>query len=127
LALAQAGDDDAPTSADATASAPPKFVKACGSVSFEGSRLQVDIAEGRLPTKCGQARRVMATYLQRTGGGTDDVDGCCSRRIKVGRKEWSCYKARGDGQGWDYHCNRLSNRDGPFSETFVSLAAGRRF
>lgn len=98
-----------------------KFVEACGRAESSGLTLEIDIVEGRLPTTCDQAREVISRYIDAIEGGSSDVDGCCSRQIRAGGVAWDCYKARLDGQGWDYHCNRLAPGG------FVDVGAGRRF
>jgi hypothetical protein len=116
------GSTPGPTAAKST-----HFVKACGAIAPLGTSLNVDIDEGRLPTTCRLARHIMRSYITRIGGGTTDVDGCCTKKIRLGAKVWDCYKSRADGQGWDYHCSRLLNRSGPFNQNFVDVGAGRRF
>jgi hypothetical protein len=105
---------------------PPDIVKACGAINPAGRRLKVDIDEGHLPTTCGQARQVMLQYVDGINGGSADVDGCCSKRIRVASDAWDCYKARLDGEGWDYHCDRLINANAAFRKAYSDIGAGRR-
>jgi hypothetical protein len=129
--VATAGADrvDQGSTLGPTATKARHFVKACGAIAPLGATLNVDIAEGRLPTTCRQARHVMRYYITKIGGGTTDVDGCCSKKIRLGAKVWRCYKSRQDGVGWAYHCNRLKKRTKrlPIAKTFVDVGAGRRF
>ena len=122
LSQAQNAQRTGPSASKAT-----RLVKACGVIAPLGEAMKVDIDEGRLPTTCRQARHIVQTYISNIGGGTTDVDGCCSKKVRLGAKVWDCYKSRADGEGWDYHCSRLLNRSGPFNKNFVDVGAGRRF
>lgn len=113
LSQAQNAQRTGPSASKAT-----RLVKACGVIAPLGEAMKVDIDEGRLPTTCRQARHIVQTYISNIGGGTTDVDGCCSKKVRLGAKVWDCYKSRADGEGWGLPLQPAPEQVGPFQQEF---------
>jgi hypothetical protein len=112
------------TSAVAAVRSQPQPVKACGSIAALGKRVTVDIAEGRLPLACSDARAVMGDYLAMRLRFTHPghVGSILYRKLK-----FDCYTSRLDGVGWDFHCMHDTGvTSNPFVTQYVDIGGGRR-